>query len=887
MSEHNTLTRHLRDVYGHLHHHSGRRGSGIIANTGTASGTPPTGSPVTASASVTIQANQSPAIVLAKQASILSFSAAGVPVTYTYTVTNPGNVTLHSVTVTDPMPGLSAITCPNTTLAPGAPAIICTATYTTTQADIDRGSINNTGTAAGISPTGAGVQDTSAVTIPGAQDPAITLVKSVDASTFSTAGTLLVYSYLVTNTGNVTLSSIGVTDPMPGLSTISCPFTALETLLPGGSETCTATYTITQANVDAGQITNTGTATGTPPSGPPVTDSSSVTLPLSQAPAIALSKSASITIFSAPGILITYSYLVTNTGNQTLHSITVDDPQSGLSAITCPTGSLAPGGSETCTATYTTTQADVDNGSITNTGNATGTPPSGPPVTDQASVIIPALQSPGMTMVKSADPATFSAPGTVITYSYLVTNTGNVTLTAINVSDPLPNLSPVTCLITPLAPGGSETCTATYTTTQADVDNGSITNTAIASGLPPTGPPPTTTPSSVTIPATQDPHLEIAKAANPNRFSSAGTPITFSYILTNDGNVTLTGVTVTDPLQGLSPISCPNSTLAPGGLMTCMATYTTTQADMDAGGVTNTGTGTGNPPSGPPVTDAMTITTPAISNPSITLDKSASVTTYAAAGSPVTYSYEVTNTGNVTLSPVTVTDPMSGLSALVCPDTSLAPAGSETCTATYTTTQADMDTGTITNTGTATGDPPTGPAVTATSSVTLTAVPAPAINLTKSASITSFAAAGTPVTYSYQVTNTGNVTLNPVTVTDPMNGLSPITCPLTPLAPTTSETCTATYTTTQTDVDVGSISNTGTATGISPTGTQVTDTSTVTISAVQAPGIGIVKSANPTTFAAAGVLITYSYVVTNSGNATLRCRRRDRPHDRAVDGHLP
>ena len=33
-------------------------------------------------------------------------------------------------------------------------------------------------------------------------------------------------------------------------------------------ETCTATYTTTQADVDAGWITNTGTATGTPPRGP-------------------------------------------------------------------------------------------------------------------------------------------------------------------------------------------------------------------------------------------------------------------------------------------------------------------------------------------------------------------------------------------------------------------------------------------------------------------------------------------------------------------------------------------------------------------------------------------------------------------------------------------
>ena len=47
-----------------------------------------------------------------------------------------------------------------------------------------------------------------------------------------------------------------------------------------------------------------------------------------------------------------------------------------------------------------------------------------------------------------------------------------------------------------------------------------------------------------------------------------------------------------------------------------------------------------------------------------------------AAGTPVTYTYVVTNTGNVTLDPVTVTDPMTGLSSSIdCPATLLGPAG--------------------------------------------------------------------------------------------------------------------------------------------------------------------------------------------------------------------
>ena len=47
----------------------------------------------------------------------------------------------------------------------------------------------------------------------------------------------------------------------------------------------------------------------------------------------------------------------------------------GLSANSCPRPTLGPPAFETCTATYTTTQTDVDHGPITNTGTASGTPP--------------------------------------------------------------------------------------------------------------------------------------------------------------------------------------------------------------------------------------------------------------------------------------------------------------------------------------------------------------------------------------------------------------------------------------------------------------------------------------------------------------------------------
>ena len=416
-------------------------------------------------------------------------------------------------------------------------------------------------------------------TVPATLSPSITLGKTASPITFSAPGTVITYSYVVTNSGNATLSGIAVTDPMTGLSAIECPTT---TLAPGASETCTATYHTTQADVDRGQVVNTGSVEGTDSQGVNVTDRATATVPVIQTPGIHLTKTAGADSFSAANTVILYSYEVTNTGNVTLHNLSVTDPLPGLSAIDCNgVTTLAPGASQTCTAIYTTTQADVNAGGVTNTGTTVATPPTGPAVTATDTVIVPAVQTPAIGLEKAANVTTFSAPGVVITYRYVVSNTGNVILNNVNVTDPMPGLSAVTCPSSTLPVSGTEICTATYTTTQADVDRGSITNTGTAHGTPPTGPE-VTNDATVTVPATVSPAVTFVKSAIPLTFSATGVPIAYRYVVTNTGNVTLNLVTVTDPLPGLSAVACPATSLAPGAAETCTATYTTTQADLDA-----------------------------------------------------------------------------------------------------------------------------------------------------------------------------------------------------------------------------------------------------------------------------------------------------------------
>jgi uncharacterized repeat protein (TIGR01451 family) len=349
--------------------------------------------------------------------------------------------------------------------------------------------------------------------------PALTLTKSVSPVVAAGAGATVTYSYLITNTGNVTLTDVhpqdtafsGTGTPSP----IACPLPDIErgpapglTLDPGGSATCTDTYTLTQADADAGKVTNTATATGTPPSGPAVTSApSTATVTIPGHPVIVIIKTASPRSLSRAGDTVRYHYLVTNTGNVTLTGVRINDLLPGLSAIACPSATLSPVGSMTCTASYRLTQANVNAGKVTNTATTTGTPPSGPPVTSapsSATVTIPA--SPALIIKKSASPGSFDAAGTTIHFRYLVTNTGNVTLRGIKINDVLTGLSVIACPSATLNPGKHLTCTATYVTTKADVKAGSIADTATVTGDPPTGSPVVSGPSTVVIAETAPVH---------------------------------------------------------------------------------------------------------------------------------------------------------------------------------------------------------------------------------------------------------------------------------------------------------------------------------------------------------------------------------------------
>ena len=383
------------------------------------------------------------------------------------------------------------------------------------------------------------------------------------------------------------LNSVGVSDPLVGLSAYLLPRRRARTRC---SITCTASYTVTQANLNLGWISNTATGSGTPPAGPPVTDTDTATVTATQSPSITIAKTALPTTVSAVGQAVSYSFLVTNTGNVTLTSVGVTDPLVGLSAISCPGTVLAPAANMTCTANYTVTQADLNLGSISNTATGSGTPPAGPPVTDTDTVNVPATTTPQLSIVKSTSATSYNAVGQVLNFTLTITNTGDVTLTNVVVSDASAAVGVCAATMpTTMAPGDVSVCSAAHAVTQNDIDHGSYDNVAMASGTPPGGQRLAVGSNAVTVPAAQNAAVAVVKATNATTFSSVGEQIAYTITATNVGNVTLIGVTISDPNAeiGLCAPIAPTP-LAPGGSLTCAAVHIVTQADLDAGRILNT-----------------------------------------------------------------------------------------------------------------------------------------------------------------------------------------------------------------------------------------------------------------------------------------------------------
>lgn len=322
-----------------------------------------------------------------------------------------------------------------------------------------------------------------------------------------------------------------------------------------------------------GQYTNIGTVVGVPPVGQAIsaTDPSHY---FGALPDIDIEKATNSEDADLPpgplvavGGTVSWTYVVTNTGNVALTRVVVNDDQ-GVSVV-CPKTTLAAGEVMTCTAT-----ASAQEGQYANTGVVTGTPPIGTDVFDSDPShyfgAVAGLDLEKYTNGENADTPTgpLIVVGGDVLWTYELRNTGNVPLANFSVVDS--KGVPVACpRIAFIGPGDTVLCRGSGSAVA-----GQYANSATATAVPPIGPPLTDTDPSHYFGV--DAGIDLEKTTNgedadvPTGPSVViGDPVVWTYSVTNTSNVPLRDVAVTD--IPLGPIACPKTTLAVGEAIVCSA----------------------------------------------------------------------------------------------------------------------------------------------------------------------------------------------------------------------------------------------------------------------------------------------------------------------------
>jgi uncharacterized repeat protein (TIGR01451 family) len=179
--------------------------------------------------------------------------------------------------------------------------------------------------------------------------PSLSLVKSAlyfdaNGDGLINAGDTIIYTFTVTNTGDVALINLSVTDVMLNPSVIPVPNS---NLFPTGTSTFSANYTITQSDIITGSVTNSATVSGTTTSGIPITDmsdSDNANLPNTNDPTVTQLQTTShpaiglimLSTFAAGPSGISYSFSIKNKGDETLTDIYVSNLPSNSSFGTFP-----------------------------------------------------------------------------------------------------------------------------------------------------------------------------------------------------------------------------------------------------------------------------------------------------------------------------------------------------------------------------------------------------------------------------------------------------------------------------------------------------------------------------------------------------------------------
>ena len=180
---------------------------------------------------------------------------------------------------------------------------------------------------------GVGIWAASAITV----DQSISLSKTTTTTHYSAIGQTITYNYIVTNDGPLPINTgqnIQIQDDRIG--TFACG-TVSSAIASGGTHSCSANYTVVAGDMSAPNVTNNaiaGVGTDAQSFATRLQSGTATEVVLREIPSLTVAKTAGTPTVLGGGVpsltdggdTIAYSFLVNNTGNVELTSVTITDP---------------------------------------------------------------------------------------------------------------------------------------------------------------------------------------------------------------------------------------------------------------------------------------------------------------------------------------------------------------------------------------------------------------------------------------------------------------------------------------------------------------------------------------------------------------------------------
>ncbi len=877
-----------------------------------------------------------PAIDITKTANPAGPVSAGGVIGFDITVESTGESTANDVTVTDVLPaGMSWSENPDNpycSIAAGtlscafgslAPSVMRTVHVQATTDAQDCGTVVNSAYVA-TSNDGSD-ESTSSVEV---LCPDVEIEKQADAASVS-AGSPIGFTITATNTGPGTANNVVITDTLPsgpGISWSEDPNNP-NCSIAAGTLTCSVTSLASGASlsVHVSSPTNAGscgtydnTAAVSLSNGAGDGDDASTTVECAEIDLVKEADAASVSAGSPIGFTIT----ATNTGTGTANNVVITDalpsgpgiswsedpnnPNCSIAAgtLTCSVTTLAAGASLSVHVSSPTTSTSCR--TYDNTATVTTSNDGSDESSDSVSVLCPDVE-----LVKEADAGSVAA-GSPIGFTITATNYGPGTANNVVITDTLPSgpgiswsedpnnpncsiaAGTLTCSVTTLAAGASlsvhvsspttlDSCGTYDNTAASSVSNGAsdqdsaeidvlcadieVVKTAVNSG--------DGCPGIDGVPLAVD----------------EGDPVTYCYVVTNNGDGTAFGVALVDdngtPGSPGDDFAVPLSGLTAGNLLPGqIATGSASGFEFEPGTVVNTATVTATTGGGLPLSDGDTAEVQVADvEPTIEVTKNGDPTVLLEPGGEVEFTVDVENTSDEPVWITSITDSVDGGSPFdvtALADTTCATgveiAAGDTYTCTFTL-EVNGNAGDViddTVVVTAVDDDDSEATDEDDESVEVTDVE-PTIEVSKSGDPTIVQEPGGEVTFTVDVENTSDEPVWITSITDSVEGGVPFD--VTALAGTTcatgveiaaGDTYTCTFTL-EVNGNAGNvIDDTVVVTAVDDDDSEATDEDDESVEVTDVePTIEVTKDADPTSVSEPGAEVEYTVDVTNTSDESV------------------